>query len=245
MPKSLASRLSSPQELLSRLSSPSIISSDQDLEGFTERHFKRHGHLSVQEQITHALEDDKADRRRRRNRYQKTLPLLPRQKPLPPSIPATRPLRPDPPKPRAPTPPPPPADPLDTCFPPLIYRIAPPLPVFARKNTVDTLAIIETKINAVVKRIQALFDRKCLLEGSPGDQALALQRVGDKLEWILDHIKHEGSTWSYTHQRDIDRFCHAFAQIHFVGLKRNFRRILKAVAELESHGYLDWIELNV
>ena len=245
MPKSLASRLSSPQELLSRLSSPSPISSDQDLSEFAIRHSKRHGHLPVQEQITRALEDDKADRRRRRNQYRQTIPLGPRRKPLPPSVPLARPLRRDPPKPRTPTPPPPPQRDLDTCFPPLIYRIAPPLPLFARKNPVDSLAIVETKVTAVIKRIQALFDRKTLLEDSPIDQCLALQRVGDKLEWILDHIHTEGSTWEYSQLRDIDHFCHQFARIRFEGLKTNFRKILKAVVNLESFGYLYWIKLNV
>ena len=241
MPKSLASRLSSPKELLKRLSFPSPISSDQDLSEFAIRHHKRHGHLPVQEQITRIQEDAKADRLRRRH---KPIPrLVPRRKPLPPPVPHNQPLPPAPPKPR---------EPLSArveeripTFVPLALTIPTPLPTFARTNPVDILAIVEKKVTAVVKRIQALFDRKNLLEDSPHHLVAALQREADKLEWILEHINHEGVTWTYAQQRDIDHFCHAFAHIRFEKLKENFPRILKAVAGLESFGYLAWIKLNV
>ena len=241
MPKTLASRLSSPPGVYKRLSLPSPPV-DQDLPGHSDRHFKRHGHLPVQEQITLALEDLKRDRLRYRPR--KHAPLVPRRKPLLPPVPQTQflpppPLQPVPTTASAPTP-----DPPESSFSihiPLIYRIAPALPAFTRRNTSDTLAIIESKTTAVVRRLQALFDRKRLLEDAPHDQRLALQRVADRLEWILDHIKHEGNTWEYAQIQSVDNFCHAFAKIQLVKLRENFPRVLKAIAELESFGYLDWV----
>ena len=108
----------------------------------------------------------------------------------------------------------------------------------------DNLAIVETKVKAVVKRIQPLFDRKHLLEDSPYKQVLTLQRIADKLEWILDHINHEGRTWKYSDLRSIDYLCRGFTNISFSKLGQNYPRVLKAVCELGKGGYLDWVSLD-
>ena len=238
MPKTLASRLSSPPGVYKRLSLPSPPV-DQDLPGHSDRHFKRHGHLPVQEQITLALEDLKRDRLRYRPR--KHAPLVSRRKPLLPPGPQTQFL------------PPPPLQPVPTTAPaptpiqpaiPLVCRIAAaPLPSFARTNTIDHLAIIESKVQAVIKRIQAVFDRKHLLEDQPAQHQLALQRVGDKLEWVLDNIALQGTTWTRSQQQNIDWFCKEFGKIRFEWLGENFYRVVNAISELEKFGYLDWISV--
>ena len=153
MPKSLASHLSSPQEFLPRLSLPHTSPEDQDLQEFTHHHFKWHSHLPVQDQITCVLEDSSEDRLRYLHR--KHAPLVPRRKALPQTVPYTRPL---PHKPRiehsTPVPKP-------TALPsiPLECRIsATPLPAFTRINTSDNLAIAESKVHAVLKCLQAIFD---------------------------------------------------------------------------------------
>ena len=57
----LASRISSPRSFLPRLSFPPSLSEDPDLPEFSRRHQKRHGHLDVQSQISHALADESED----------------------------------------------------------------------------------------------------------------------------------------------------------------------------------------
>ena len=81
----LASRISSPRSFLPRLSFSPSLSEDPDLPEFSRRHQKRHGHLDVQSQISHALADESEDRLRRRRDYRYT-PLVPRRKPLPPPV---------------------------------------------------------------------------------------------------------------------------------------------------------------
>ncbi|EJF61710.1 hypothetical protein DICSQDRAFT_169725 [Dichomitus squalens LYAD-421 SS1] len=125
---------------------------------------------------------------------------------------------------------------------PLQYRItAPSLPSFARRDPVDLLAIISSKVNAVIKRLQAIFDRKDQLLDTPHDHRLALQRIGDRLEWILDNITENGTSWTRSQQQNIDWFCKEFGKVRFSGLGQNFERVVKALVELEHFGYLDWI----
>ena len=236
---SLASRLSSPQEFYTRLSSP-IPSEEFDLQEFTLRHTKRHGHLPVQEQISCVLEDSLEDRLRYRHREH--APLVPRHKALPRSIPYTKPL-PRVARTEAPTPAPPTAPVLPHI--PLECRIsAVPLPGFTRVNIHDNLAIAESKVHAVLKRLQAVFDRKTLLLDIPHDHRLAIQRVGDQLEWISDNITTQGTGWTRSQQQSIEWFCKEFGKIKFAGLGHNFFRVTNAIVELDKFGYLDWIVLS-
>ncbi|EJF63986.1 hypothetical protein DICSQDRAFT_55295, partial [Dichomitus squalens LYAD-421 SS1] len=124
---------------------------------------------------------------------------------------------------------------------PLQYRIsAPPIPSFARRDPIDLVAIVGSKVSAVIKRLQAIFHRKDQLLNIPHDQRLALQRIGDRLEWILDNIEN-GSSWTRSQQQNIDWFCKEFGKVKFSGLGQNFERVVKALVELERFGYLDWI----
>ncbi|KAI1783209.1 hypothetical protein LXA43DRAFT_1187130 [Ganoderma leucocontextum] len=201
VPKTLASRLSSPQEFYTRLSLSPIPSKEQDLQEFTRRHFKRHGHRPVQDQISCALADSAEDRLHYRLREH--APLVPRRKALPRLIPYTQPL-PNEPRVQASTPTLPTAvlPPI-----PLACRIsAAPLPAFIRTNINDNLAIIEPKVHAILKRLQAVFDRKVLLDELPYDHRLAIQRIGDQLEWISDNIGHNGHSWTRSQQQSIDWF---------------------------------------
>ena len=222
-----------------RLSFSPSLSEDPDLPEFSRRHQKRHGHLDVQSQISHALADGSEDRVHRRRDYRYTL-LVPRRKPLPPPVPIPRP--PTPTRRRAPTPPPslpraPPPIPLQ-------YRIsALPLPSFTRRDPSDLLAIIRPKVIAVLKRLQAVFDRKDQLLDAPHDHRLALQRIGDKLEWILDNLDTNGDTWTRSQQQNVDWFCKEFGKIRFNGLGYNFARIVSSLVELEYFGYLDWVHV--
>ncbi|EJF56276.1 hypothetical protein DICSQDRAFT_71799, partial [Dichomitus squalens LYAD-421 SS1] len=115
------------------------------------------------------------------------------------------------------------------------------LPSFTRRDPVDLLAIISSKVNAVIKRLQAIFDRKDQLLDTPHDRRLALQRIGDRLEWILDNITENGTSWTRSQQQNIDWFCKEFGKVRFSGLGQNFKRVVKALVELECFGYLDWI----
>lgn len=234
---SLASRLSSPQEFYTRLSSP-IPSEEFGLQEFTRRHTKRHGHLPVQEQISCVLEDSLEDRLR--YRHKEHAPLVPRRKALPRPVPYTRPLPPA--RRQAPLP----VQPATSHLPPipLACRIsAAPLPGFTRINTRDNLAIAESKVHAVIKRIQAVFDRKALLEDLPSDHRLAIQRVGDQLEWLADNINTHGQDWTRHQQQQVEWFCKEFGKIKFAGLGQNFFRVANAIVELDKFGYLDWIVL--
>ncbi|EJF61489.1 hypothetical protein DICSQDRAFT_60331, partial [Dichomitus squalens LYAD-421 SS1] len=114
---------------------------------------------------------------------------------------------------------------------------APSLPSFAHHDPVDLLAIISSKVNAVIKRLQAIFDRKDQLLDIPHDHQLVLQRISDRLKWILNNITENGTS----QQQNIDWFCKEFGKVKFSGLGQNFERVVKTLVELEHFGYLDWI----
>ncbi|TBU36311.1 hypothetical protein BD309DRAFT_1024435 [Dichomitus squalens] len=169
---------------------PTILPSDSDLPEFTRRYFKRHGHLDVQSQIDHALADNTSDRLRHRRQYRHT-PIVPRHKALLPSVPPSQPLN-RPLAARLTTPPPVFVPSTPTV--PLQYRItAPPIPSFAHHDPINLLAIISSKVNAVIKRLQAIFDRKDQLLDIPHDHWLALQHISDRLKWILNNIENGSS----------------------------------------------------
>ncbi|EJF59987.1 hypothetical protein DICSQDRAFT_171474 [Dichomitus squalens LYAD-421 SS1] len=207
--------------------------------------YLRHGHLDVQSQIDHALADDTSDHLRHRRQYRHT-PIVPRRKALLPSVPPSQPLN-RPLAARLTTPPPVFVPSTPTV--PLQYRIsAPPIPSFARRDPIDLLAIVGSKVSAVIKRLQAIFDRKDQLLDIPHDHQLALQRIGDRLEWILDNRLEwildnieNGSSWTRSQQQNIDWFCKEFGKVKFSGLGQNFERIVKGLVELERFGHLDWI----
>ena len=77
----------------------------------------------------------------------------------------------------------------------------------------------------------------------PHDHCLAIQHIGDKLEWISNNIRYNGASWTCAQQQSVEWFCKEFGKIKFEGLKKNFLRILNGIAELEEFGYLDWIGL--
>ncbi|TBU48741.1 hypothetical protein BD309DRAFT_853373, partial [Dichomitus squalens] len=200
--------------------------------------FKRHSHLDIQSQIDCALADDTSDRLHHRRQYRHN-PIIPRCKALPPSVPSTQPLD----KPLAShrtTPPPVFVPSVPTV--PLQYRIsAPPLLSFTRHDPINLLTIVSSKVSVIIKRLQAIFDRKGQLLDIPHNHRLALQRIGDKLEWILDNITENGSSWTRSQQQNIDWFCKEFGKVRFSGLGQNFECVVKALVELEHFGYLDWI----
>ncbi|EJF59972.1 hypothetical protein DICSQDRAFT_63892, partial [Dichomitus squalens LYAD-421 SS1] len=135
---------------------------------------------------------------------------------------------------------PPPAFVPSTPTVPLQYRIsAPPIPSFARRDPIDLLAIVGSKINAVIKRLQAIFDHRDQLLDIPHDHRLALQHIGDRLEWILDNITENSTSWTCSQQQNIDWFCKELGEVKFSGLGQNFEHVLKALVELEQFGYLD------
>ncbi|TBU37266.1 hypothetical protein BD309DRAFT_995189 [Dichomitus squalens] len=214
-----------------------ILLSDSDLPKFTRCHFKRLGHLDVQSQIDHILVDDTSDRLRHRRQYQHT-PIIPRCKVLPPSVPPSQPFIP---LPQCLTTPPPtpvpfvPTVPLQHCI------SAPPLPSFACRNPIDLLAIVSSKVNTIIKRLQAIFNYKDQLCNIPHDHRLALQRISDRLERILDNIEENSSSWIHSQQQNIDWFCKEFGKIKFSRLGQNFEPIVKALVELEHFGYLNWV----
>ena len=234
----LASRLSSPQEFYKRLSSPIPFPSEEfGLQEFTRRHTKRHGHLPVQEQISCVLADCAEDRLR--YRHKEHAPLVPRRKALPPSVPLSQPL-PRPVRAQAPTP-------VRTATPhaprlPLQCRIsAPPLPGFSRINPKDSLAIIESKVNAVLTRLQAIFDRKDFLINLPAIDVLAVQHIADQLEWIATNLDAHGLEWTRPQRQQIEWFCKEVGNISFKELKKNFPKVVNTVGKLDTFGYLDWV----
>ncbi|EJF55613.1 hypothetical protein DICSQDRAFT_73326, partial [Dichomitus squalens LYAD-421 SS1] len=116
-----------------------------------------------------------------------------------------------------------------------------PLPSFSHRDPIDLIAIVGSKVNAVIKRLQAIFDRKDQLLDTPHEHRLALQRIGDRLEWILDNITENGTSWTRSQQQNIDWFCKEFGKVKFSGLGQNFERTVKGLIELERFGYLNWI----
>ncbi|EJF55837.1 hypothetical protein DICSQDRAFT_72733, partial [Dichomitus squalens LYAD-421 SS1] len=72
------------------------------------------------------------------------------------------------------------------------------LPSFANHDPIDLLAIIGSKISTVIKRLQAVFDRKNQLLDISHNHRLALQRIGDRLEWVLYNIEENSPSWTHS-----------------------------------------------
>ena len=258
MSKSLASRLSSPQEFVDRC--PARLSfdpfADEDPDNYPECR-----HRPAVEQVDYILAKDKADAARRRRLAKQAAnppPLVPRRKPLPPPIPiakgltlreriARRPLadrlteplgppvkKPDLSKIRF--------HPYDTQT---ARRSAPDIPDFGRKNHSESIAIVRPKVNTVLTRISALWDprfKEFLETKVPERDRLALQTFTDRLEAIARFLEAPHSRkWLSVEFHEILRVCKRFELITLANLKKNYATICTEIYEQFVYTRsLDW-----
>ena len=199
MYKTLASYLTSLQQFLACLLLSPTSPEDQNLQEFTCHYFKQHSHLPVQAQITCVLEDSFENYLH--YLYREHTPLVPCHKALPQTVPYTQPL---PHKPHVkhstpvPRPTALPSIPLECCI------SATPLLAFTHIHTSDNLAIAESKVHAMLKCLQAIFDQKALLKDLPHNHCLAIQHIGDKLKWISNNISHNSASWTCAQQQSVE-----------------------------------------
>ncbi|KZT64340.1 hypothetical protein DAEQUDRAFT_769754 [Daedalea quercina L-15889] len=164
---------------------------DTDSTLVSSAHFKKYGHLPVDNQITALLRDKREEHRHCREqlkRARRTLlppkPFVP-TKPLPPPVPIAHPL----------TPPPCPA--RQEQAKPLIEHITEPVPIpisgpitfdFKCKSTKDQCATLDMQLSATITRYQAIVDKKTKFDLLSADQQRSLHHLADQLNWASDNF---------------------------------------------------------
>lgn len=254
MSKSLASRLSSPQEFVDRC--PARLSfdpfADEDPDNYPECR-----HRPAVEQVDYILAKDKADAARRRRLAKKAAnptPLVPRRKPLPPPIPiakgltlreriARRPLAERLTSPRGP----PVRKPRLSDFRPHPYEIqcAYRTPDFGRKDHEESATLALKKVTATLKRLGALWDprfKEFLETKVPECDRLALQTFTDRLEAVEKLLANPAShAWISAEFTEIFRVCQRFGSIELTDLKENYAKVCSQINKIFVYGRsLDW-----
>ena len=160
-------------------------------------HAARHGHLPVAEQIEAIREE--AQEERAHQRYLRTTihsrnfrPTGPPRHELPDPVPLAR-YSPTPRLRRDPCLPPKPTleDRLSAHYKHTPYPPAAPLLDldFTRKSSGEISDIVTKKLDATIKLLQAIFDKKGLFDNLPAEQQKSLHQLADRLDWASDHAE--------------------------------------------------------
>jgi hypothetical protein len=218
----------------------------------------------VNEQIDEIVKDDRTRRASKKQQQEAawnphwTLPEhhIERRKPLPPKVPSAKPL------PRAPRSARLPARP-DT---PLFDRLEPPTaqalrlaaeadticpaPIrchikfdFSKKAASDAEAVLQKRTDATINRIQAIFQRKKQFDLLPAQVRDDLHRVGDRLDYINEHLPELCRTTVAT-QESVAHSLGYIGRISFASLTQNYRRAASDLAALEELGYFAWAPVS-
>jgi hypothetical protein len=206
----------------------------------TTAHTLKHGHLPVNRQINQIVKPA------RRIQGPESLPLVPRRKPLPPTLPIAKPdlsFIPLPQK-RAPAP-------LITCFslPDRISDVALPIASqididFKKKSPIDVTAQFSSQIDATIKRLDAIFDKKSRFDLLNSQHRDDLHRIADQLDWLSEHVERL-HTWSDQSLRAVNWGLKFIGGISFKGLGNNYSHITQDIALLHQQGYFDHVPFSV
>jgi hypothetical protein len=204
-------------------------------------HTLESGHLPVDQQIDRIITKPK-----RIIRGPEPQPLVPRHKPLLPVLPIAKP---------------------DLSFIPLPQKRAPaplitrvelsaritdhPLPLtsrididFKKKSPIDVTAQFSSRIDATIKRLDAIFDKKNLFDLLPAQRRNDLHRIADQLDWLSEHVNRLHS-WSNTSLRAVNWGLKSVGGISFKQLGTNYERITKEIADLHYQGYFEHVPFTV
>jgi hypothetical protein len=116
--------------------------------------------------------------------------------------------------------------------------IRPPLRIDFKKRPDDALRILDHKIDATVRRFQAIFDRKEQLNKLPAKVLDDLHWVADRFDWLCDNSA-ELLKFKKTYQDSVLHgltFCKGIDQKH---LKENYNQVARRWAEIREFGYFD------
>jgi hypothetical protein len=203
-------------------------------------HTLESGHLPVDQQINQIIKP------KRKIRGPEPQPLVPRRKPLLPALPIAKP---------------------DLSFIPLPQKRAPaplitrvelsaritdhPLPLtsrididFKKKSPIDVTAQFSSRIDATIKRLDAIFDKKSLFDLLPSQRRDDLHRIANQLDWLSEHVERLHS-WSDTSLRAVNWGLKSVGGISFKQLGLNYERITKEIADLHYQGYFEHVPFTV
>jgi hypothetical protein len=199
------------------------------------------GHLPVNQQIDRIITKPK-----RIIRGPEPQPLVPRRKPLLPTLPIAKPdlsFIPLPQK-RAPAP-------LITRFslPDRISDVALPITSrididFKKKSPIDVTAQFSSRIDATIKRLDAIFDKKSRFDLLDSQRRDDLHRIADQLDWLSEHVERL-HTWSDQSLRAVNWGLKFIGGISFKGLGDNYSHITRDIASLRQQGYFDHVPFSV
>jgi hypothetical protein len=203
-------------------------------------HTLEYGHLPVGQQI------DQIVKPKPKRKIRGPKPLVPRRKPLPSVIPIAKPDLFFIPLPQKRTP-----APLITRV-ELAARITDtPLPLtsridldFKKKPSVNVTAQFSSRIDATIKRFNAIFDKKNLFDLLPPQRREDLHRLADQLDWLSEHVERL-HTWSDGSLRAINWGLKALGGISFEHLGANYERITKEIADLNYQGYFAHVPYSI
>ena len=120
------------------------------------------------------------------------------------------------------------------------------LPDFKKKSTEEVVGILDKKVSATIERLQAIFDKKHLLEKIEQDHQKALHRFADQLNWASENFD-KANTWSKQQRDEISWACHCIGTVEFSTpkepLAKRYRKVTKDLAHIVNGGYLDWVVL--
>ena len=236
----LAARLSSPQELRDPVPSRLSLSPIAEEDPYADVR-----HLPVQTQLDVIFGREKARKAWSRKCAKRALyptPLVPRRKPLPPPVPQAR---------GVPLPPrittrirkPAPSLHVPIRDTQVAYRTGIPASFdFTKRSHAESAAILLPRVTAVIKRLQAIFDRKGLLESLEPHVLLNIQTSADRIEKTADYL-HDLSLrcWHPSDFREIEAVTTSIGHIRFKDLKGRFNEVVDRVNRaVLGPDYLAW-----
>lgn len=103
---------------------------------------------------------------------------------------------------------------------------------FTRKKELQ-VAILDKRVAASIKRLQAIFDRKTQLESLTPDQRRALDHLADRIEFISDHSDVIVDKFSASSRFQIEYILTALGRISFAQLKLRYKEVVKQLLDIQ------------
>ena len=116
------------------------------------------------------------------------------------------------------------------------------LPDFTHKSHAEDAAILRTSAYAVVRRLQALFDRKHLLNTLDYPTKLALQEAVDRFEGLAYFCEDPTRrTWTSVEFYQAHDACKCIGNVPFYSLGKRYLEIVQEIVKLVVYGRkIEW-----
>ena len=140
----------------------------------------------------------------------------------------------------------------------LIKRLNDPAPVVLAQGSIftsipkpasqheieDRKAILEKRINAVIKRFNAITDpcHLLIIQNLKPDIHKAIERIAEQLNTIQLHLWDPQIEFEKIHLDGIEYFCQEYSKIKTANLRHTYIKVAGDIANLYQKNYLDSIE---